>query len=79
MDGVTVQHIPKVLSPSGSIASAINTFTVKVSSTVLCMYVLISYPIILQGLSSPGDEGSELGSFQYNDQLPPIQSFDIVS
>ena len=43
------------------------------------MYVLINYSIILQGLSSPGDEGSELGFFQYNDQLPPIQSFDIVS
>ena len=43
------------------------------------MYVLINYPIMLQGLSSPSDEGSELDSFQYNDQLPSIQSFDIVS
>ncbi|NWJ11442.1 SUN3 protein, partial [Crypturellus undulatus] len=65
---VTMQHIYKDVSPSGSVSSAPRDFTVSVTC-FLCF--------TLKGVQEEGDEENLLGTFTYNVEKEAIQTFPL--
>ncbi|KAF1629871.1 Sperm-associated antigen 4 protein, partial [Eudyptes filholi] len=71
LTGVTVQHISKEVSPSGTVISAPRDVAVFVSSE------LLSSCFAPEGVDADGEEETLLGTFMYNVAEEAIQTFPL--
>ncbi|NXU93762.1 SPAG4 protein, partial [Xiphorhynchus elegans] len=67
LTAITVQHITKDVSPSGTVISAPKDITV----------FLLSSCFALKGVDADGDEESLLGTFTYHVEKEPMQTFPL--
>lgn len=80
--GVTLDHIPRELSPNGSLDTAPKDFSVHVCVAYMWHYmymygdVVVGF-VIVQALTSLDEEPVKLGKFTYDINGTPIQQFQI--
>lgn len=82
-----VEHIPKALSPTGNITSALRNFTVFVRTIVIVKALqldtvdecLFSRVVFIQGLDDEYQgEGKLLGNYMYEEDGESLQSFPVM-